>query len=589
MYKKSIATALLVCSVPALASASWFLSTQVRSGGGSLTTRNMTGQKVTDGAVFHSYTAGHGALSVSATPSYGFTLQSLTVDGTAIGNPASVAINGSDQNIVAVFTPTGFDVLSNGTPSRVGGVYSGYKLSSPVTFTFTPAAGYAISAINTASIPVDRVKNFDAAIFKKDSDKVLALPALPGAANTAVKVTLPAGYIFTDGFNLSASQLPVAATLKGGAGHLTTLVATPANLSAVLTQPSGATTSYTYNWTLVSGPQNTRVTNTDSNGNLVSSTGSAYGIVAGPALSTMSFTQNTGSGAASFIPAVAGQYKLLLSATPNDGSAKLVAMVTVNAAASVKDANENSCQFCHSANNIRTADTSSHASCQSCHFEGAGHPGSVSAGTVNSSTFVVGSDNVANGNGTTVAKGTSFCASCHGVSGNAAQAVPALTTHQDKACSDCHASAHDTHVASAACQTCHAAVHTSATMGTSACLDCHDGHKPTFGTKPLVGSVSHPAVTLYTFEEIGYQMNGGQPVPVQVDANGKGMPYSPKTTCGTSGCHVINGVNYTYDRISDHAFHSAQGRNEFQDSADGKLDARKNKPWGQSSAMVGKW
>lgn len=100
---------------------------------------------------------------------------------------------------------------------------------------------------------------------------------------------------------------------------------------------------------------------------------------------------------------------------------------------------------------------------------------------------------------------------------------------------------------------------------------------------------AHPPVTLYTFEEIGMQMAGGAKVPVQVDANGNGMPYSPKQTCGTAGCHVMNGVDYTYDKISDHAFHSNQGRSEYSDSSDGKFDATKNKPWTQSTAMVGKW
>jgi hypothetical protein len=92
---------------------------------------------------------------------------------------------------------------------------------------------------------------------------------------------------------------------------------------------------------------------------------------------------------------------------------------------------------------------------------------------------------------------------------------------------------------------------------------------------------AHPPVTLYTFEEIGMQ-TGQAKVPVQVDASGKGMPYSPKQTCGTTGCH-------SYDNISDHAFHSAQGRNEFPDTANGKFDPTKNKPWTQATAMVGKW
>ncbi|NTV50408.1 MAG: cytochrome C [Geobacteraceae bacterium] len=101
-----------------------------------------------------------------------------------------------------------------------------------------------------------------------------------------------------------------------------------------------------------------------------------------------------------------------------------------------------------------------------------------------------------------------------------------------------------------------------------------------------ISFAAHPPVTLYTYEEIGMQMAGGAPVPVQVDAAGKGMPYSPKATCGTAACH---GPNSTYDKISDHSFHSAQGRNEFPDTATGKFDPNKSKPWTQATAMVGKW
>ena len=97
-----------------------------------------------------------------------------------------------------------------------------------------------------------------------------------------------------------------------------------------------------------------------------------------------------------------------------------------------------------------------------------------------------------------------------------------------------------------------------------------------------IALAAHPEVKLYTFEEIGAQMAGGAKVPVQVDASGKGMPYSPKMTCGTTECH-------DYTKISDHSFHAAQGRNESPDSVDGKFDPTKNKPWTQATAMVGKW
>ena len=118
---------------------------------------------------------------------------------------------------------------------------------------------------------------------------------------------------------------------------------------------------------------------------------------------------------------------------------------------------------------------------------------------------------------------------------------------------------------------------------------CHDAHDPAAGIANLGPAPAHPAVTLYTFEEIGMQMAGGQKVPVQVGADGKGMPYSPKQTCGTSGCHIKNGADYTYDKISDTAFHSHEGRAEMMDVNNGNLLPGLHIPWVQSTAMVGKW
>jgi len=116
---------------------------------------------------------------------------------------------------------------------------------------------------------------------------------------------------------------------------------------------------------------------------------------------------------------------------------------------------------------------------------------------------------------------------------------------------------------------------------------------------PTVAKAAHPPVKLKTFEEITEQV-GAMQEPRIIGANGEvragagnqGMPYSPKQTCGTSGCHV-----QTYDQISDHAFHSAMGRNEWVDiqkNADGSSAplgqfANKPKPWTQGTAMYGKW
>jgi hypothetical protein len=102
-------------------------------------------------------------------------------------------------------------------------------------------------------------------------------------------------------------------------------------------------------------------------------------------------------------------------------------------------------------------------------------------------------------------------------------------------------------------------------------------------------------IPLMTYEELPAQfgMPQGAQMQVQVDPQSKkGFPYSPKQTCGGP-----NGSCHNYTEISDHAFHAAQGRNEFQDqqkNADGTFPAygqfaNKPKPWTQSTAMVGKW
>jgi hypothetical protein len=208
-------------------------------------------------------------------------------------------------------------------------------------------------------------------------------------------------------------------------------------------------------------------------------------------------------------------------------------------------------------------------------------------GTPSSKTFTI---NVV-GTGVTA---SNACLSCH--AGWTEATVYAGSAHAQNAvaCQNCHAGTHPgLAVTSATCESCHSSKLSKTThpvaITASKCLVCHDSHNPAAGIANLGQAPAHPAVTLYTFEELGMQMAGGAKVPVQVDANGKGMPYSPKQTCGTAGCHVKNGVDYTYDKISDHAFHSGQGRSEFVDSSNGKLDATKNKPWYQSTAMVGKW
>lgn len=195
---------------------------------------------------------------------------------------------------------------------------------------------------------------------------------------------------------------------------------------------------------------------------------------------------------------------------------------------------------------------------------------------------------------------SSVCTVCHASREPGVIASYAASKHagtETVSCQACHTSATSGMAmpspASTPCEGCHSATLSTTThpvaITASKCADCHDPHNPGAGIPNLGIASAHPPVTLYTFEEIGMQMAGGQKVPVQVDASGKGLPYSPKQTCGTAGCHVKSGVDYTYDKITDHAFHSNQGRSDYLDSATGMYDATKNKPWVQSGGMVGKW
>lgn len=113
---------------------------------------------------------------------------------------------------------------------------------------------------------------------------------------------------------------------------------------------------------------------------------------------------------------------------------------------------------------------------------------------------------------------------------------------------------------------------------------------------------AHQPIVLYTYEEIAQQY-GMSKMPVQVDPTTKqGFPYSPKQSCGTSGCH-------DYNSISKHTFHSAFGMQELEStmplgsnagrSGGHEYSAANNssvtgftdkpKPWTQGTGHVGKW
>jgi hypothetical protein len=124
-----------------------------------------------------------------------------------------------------------------------------------------------------------------------------------------------------------------------------------------------------------------------------------------------------------------------------------------------------------------------------------------------------------------------------------------------------------------------------------------------------VAIAAHKPINLFTFEELAMQF-GQTKLPVAVDANGKGMPYSPKQSCGTPGQFADGTANacHDYGKIAGHSFHANQGVSEIKDlkagdnmgndpltglpvviARDGQFNPIRNKPWTTSVGMIGKW
>ncbi len=493
MIRRLLAIAVMVYTIPATAFATtWTLNTQVTNAGGTMTSRNKTGQTSATPSIFKMYTT-HNMAPISVSANAGFSISSVKINTTPVAGCAGASscqtpnLTGAvGQTIVAVFAPAVYSESASVTqggavsPTSYSNVYYGTQSPGQV-FTFTPKAGFALTSLTPTNATILCSTNLGTTYTSCSS-------SYGTGVTVKVKVTYVTGNVKLDG---AFSGPPIA---NAGAPQ-TVYPNTTVVLHGSVTPSEGAT----YSWT-----------------------------VTGPATVALN---NANTATPSFIPPVAGTYNCNLSVNGSAASAS----TTVTATNSVTATIRNVCANCHISAGVSPVaytnwSTSAHKAnlvvCATCHVgaDTGGHPGA----TVTAAT----------------------CGNCH-------SSTLSTTTHP-----------------------------IDITAGK--CINCHDGHNPAQGIADLTPS-SHPAVTLYTFEEIGMQMAGGAKVPVQVDANGKGMPYSPKQSCGTAGCHIKNGVDYTYDRISDHAFHSSQGRNEYQDSSTGKFDATKNKPWLQSTAMVGKW
>jgi len=451
-----LATAVLVCTVPAIASASWFLTTQARNVGGSIVSDNGT-QTVSDGAITKSYnTATPGAITVA--PAAGNTVKSilLTARGvnalgnystsvTSVSSPYTLVPQDSySYNVAATFQVSKLSVVAGNaggtvSPSSVGNVYYGYTLQAPLTFTFAPMAGYSITSVT--GIPAGATSN------------------IPGGVNQRATVTLPAGFVFTGALDLEAVTVNTTPSIN----HIlpqTVVQGSNVKLTASVNNIPGAT----YSWSYVSGPANTAV-----------AVGAKMTTVAGPALTL----NNAGTATANFTaPATAGQYKFLVTV----GSQ--TSLATVNVLASSADS-ANQCQFCHTANQVPQPATgqpfynignayqasvhsgSTTSACSGCHYGTANgsHPGSVYSSSVDPITFKV-----------TAAGAT---VNNHG--------TPTTVTTGNVVCTGCHGTLHETATLTVACNSCHmgttssTGVFTPAAGGTDAhnvqalpgCVNCH--------------------------------------------------------------------------------------------------------------------
>ena len=518
MFKKTLATALLVCAIPALASASWFLTTQALDAGGTITA-SVNGvstplQDSTAGAVFKSYTTS-APVYVTVNPISGYTIKSITINGNAGGlTPSStgtttgsystkqfdattpisagttiyptapdngtsflVTLKGaidSDKSLTALFAAKTLAVTATNsggsvTPAKVGNIVYGTELKSDLTFTFSPAPGYQINAIN----------NLPDGIFSDCA-------AYPAAVNQRVKVTFPAKYVFKTSVALSAgtvnpTQSIIAMapqTVVAGAKNRAGTAPNPVTLTAKLANTDA---SATYGWTYVSGPANTvRYSQYSS---------AKAHVSAGPALANFVASNNV----LTFdTPATTGQYKFQVQVPTVDSKGKpafLSSLATVNVVASTQVGGDQ-CTFCHSANGVggtKTGDQnigsnwaasvhagSTNSICSGCHFGTGtgGHPGTLTKNSVDTKTFLTYTSGVnggTEGGGLVLGKGALFCASCH----NGNYPIPHNTnvTTLGATCAACHTGTDGT--------TGNGDAHSIkpyaalATVPTTLCINCH--------------------------------------------------------------------------------------------------------------------
>ena len=528
MLKKFMATALLVCAIPAVASASWFLSTQVTSAGGTLTSMNMAGQAVTDGILTQTYSS-LAPTSISTSPATGSTLRSLTLTEKRLNDATGVMTttvlvptssftpdDGATYTAAATFQVSTVSVTAgmtggNVSPTRVGNIMYGYKLNAPLNFYFAPSKNCQVATIGgfpaiIAGSPAASITYVDINGLSQNVASVAGantLSPLPGV-NQRVRVSFPTNYVFTSAIALAGTSSNPSGTISAGLAQTITVGSTAA-LAATISG-SGPVT-----WSYVSGPANIW-SGTDTTGKGTNGTNIPTLQSAGPALT------NTGASVVHGVTiansavfsgfTLPGQY-LFVASTPSaiSGKPAITSAVTVNVVAAGTAA-QAQCQFCHTPNGIGDpalttnfgasihAQGGSGSSCTACHYGtgSGGHPGSVNKATVDATTFLVvnkagatASDGGTAASAVTVPQGQVICVACH----KGSYPIPHQTGSAAPPCAICHTTngtgdAHQIIASSASltgatCVACHGGAGTSASPlgdpvanNTLGCVGCHD-------------------------------------------------------------------------------------------------------------------
>jgi hypothetical protein len=483
----------------------------------------MVNQTSSAGSLFKSYTT-HAPLGVTVAAGSGYRISNVTVNGVSTSLPQSpyaTFVQGmAAQSVFATFAPDALSVTASASaggsvsPASVGNIYPGSKLTSPLVFSFSPASGYRLASLGGAT------------------GATVSVP-LPAEVGRLVTVTFAAGYSFSAPVSLSGtfnSPYPVA-----NAGTPQTV--TTGSLVTLTGGYSGGTGTppASYSWSQLSGPAPLTLAR---QGNLASFTAVLPGSY---------------------------QFKLIL----DTGSSAVTSVIVSD---SLAVAARSQCQSCHLGNSIgppslfASWSSSKHRSdqvmCFTCHVgsNSGGHPGTLTAGKVNQTSF-------------NFISGANFCASCHNPAIVSAYNASPHPSHS-VACSSCHqGGVHNSDFVASACDGCHknssgnVERHPIA-IGTTACISCHDPHSTAGSSANMTAAhfnnltgAGYPASYLNSrssCSDCHYYEAANRTIREQWGASGHAAgaaaPWSGidfKTRSGCVRCHTTTGfIAYSTGKIT---------------------------------------